>query len=176
MPHPASVRIAAIQSWSRFFGWGLTLVMVLLPLGMLAALLASRTYGEFVLVGWPQPVDMSLLSGWVALIVACTVMLQVAVYLLPLYFLRRLFGLWAKGEILTQAAAKAIRLTGISLLAAALTATLFPFLLSIGLAGITDGAVVDLDLGGLLAAGVIYVVGLVLREAAGVAEDAELTI
>lgn len=169
-------RTALIRSWSRWFGLGITAVMVMFPFTVAIAMVFSRIAGIHVLVGWSQPLDMSALPAGAALLVAFGVAVQLGLYLLPMFFLRRLFGLWARGDILDRSAAQAIRHTGIALLAAVVVTGLLMPLLSLGMGEFGYGPAFDLELGNILAAGVIYVVGLVLDEAARVAEDAELTI
>jgi hypothetical protein len=175
MARSATQRVGAIRTWSRRFGVGLLLVIVALPVGTLAALLASRLFGGDVYIGPPDPVDLSTVPPGSALLIGAGALLSVGLYLVPLYFLRQLFGLWAAGEILTRGAATAIRRAGIALLVATAGSSLIGPLTDL-LTNELGRFSISIDLANLLPAGVIYVVGLVLDEAARVAEDAELTI
>lgn len=175
MARSTTERIGAIQTWSRRFGFGLLLVIIALPVGTMAALLASRLFGGDVYVGPPDPVDLSTVSLGSALLIGAGALLSVGLYLVPLYFLRQLFGLWAAGEILTRSAATAIRRAGVALLVATLGSTAIGPLTDL-MTNELGRFSIGIDLANLLPAGVIYVVGLVLDEAARVAKDAELTI
>jgi hypothetical protein len=175
MARSTSERIGAIRAWSRRFGVGLLVVIVALPVGTLAALLASRLFGGDVYIGPPDPVDLSTVSLGNALVIGAGALASVGLYLVPLYFLRQLFGLWAAGEILTRSAAAAIRRAGVALLVATAGSSLIGPLTDL-MTNELGRFSIGIDLANLLPAGVIYVVGLVLDEAARVAEDAELTI
>lgn len=175
MARSTTERIGAIRTWSRRFGVGLLLVIIALPVGTLAALLASRLFGGDVYIGPPDPVDLSTVSLGSAVLIGTGALLSVGLYLVPLYFLRQLFGLWAAGQILTRGAASAIRRAGIALLVATAGSSVIGPLTDL-MANELGRFSISIDLANLLPAGVIYVVGLVLDEAARVAEDAKLTI
>lgn len=175
MAQSTTDRIATIRAWSRRFGVGLLVVIYLLPLGTLTAMLASRLFGGDVYIGPPDPVDLSTVSLGTAMVIGIGALVSVGLYLVPLHFLRQLFGLWAKGEILTRGAATAIRRAGVALLVATVGSSLIGPLTDLATNELGRFSI-GIDLATLLPAGVIYVVGLVLDEAARVAEDAELTI
>ena len=175
MARSTTDRISTIRTWSRRFGVGLLMVIYALPLGTLAALLASRLFDGDVYVGPPDPVDLSTVSFGTAIVIGIGALVSVGLYLVPLYFLRQLFGLWAKGEILARSAATAIRRAGVALLVATAGSSLIGPLTDLVTSELGRFSI-GIDLANLLPAGVIYVVGLVLDEAARVAEDAELTI
>lgn len=175
MAQSTTDRISTIRTWSRHLGTGLLVVIYLLPLGTLVAMLVSRLYGGDIYLGPPDPIDLSTVPLPTAIAIGLGALLSVALYLVPLHFLRQLFRLWAEGEILTRGAATAIRRAGVALLVAALGSSLIGPLTDL-ITNELGRFSMAIDLANLLPAGVIYVVGLVLDEAARVAEDAELTI
>jgi hypothetical protein len=107
-------------------------------------------------------------------------LVDLALRLLPLLFLRNLLGFWACGSFLSQASAHMLQLTGITIALGAFGGLVIAPVTGL-LVNATTGTktlpmTIGLDLAPLIAGGVIYLVGMVMREAARLAEEAALTI
>lgn len=169
-----------ISLWSGRLRLALGVVLIALPLLVLASLLASRLLGGAVHLSDIAHLDLSTLPAGAALLTSLGALVDLALRLLPLLFLRRLLGFWAHGDLLSQASAHALQLTGIAIALGALGGLVIAPLTGL-LVNATTGTEsiplsVGLDLAALIAGGVIYLVGMVMREAARLAEEAELTI
>lgn len=169
-----------ISLWSNRLRVALGVVLIALPLLVMAALLASRSFGGTVYVGDIARIDLSTMPAAAALLTSVAALVDLALRLLPILFLRRLLGFWARGNFLSQASAHALQLTGIAIALGALgaiaIAPLTGFLVNAMTGTETLPMSIALDLAALIAGGVIYLVGMVMREAARLAEEAALTI
>lgn len=172
-------RIPIIQTWSRRLGWVLTGILFLLPVLVVVVLVCSWHFGMEIDAGGVDPVNLALMKPLEIVRVVLRTFLEISLYVVPMLYLRQLLNFWAQGDILTRDAARAIRLSGMALFA---VSVISGFVLPVvemaynAALGLTAEPSFSIDLTSLVAAGIIYVVGLVLEEAARVAEDAELTI
>jgi hypothetical protein len=172
--------IQRISLWSTRFRLALSVVLIALPSLAIASLLVSRSFGGVVHLNDIAHLDLSTVPALAALFISIGAMLDLLLRLLPLLFLRRLLGFWGRGNLLSQASARALELTGIAIALGALSDILIAPLTSLMVYRATGTETlpfsVKIDLAALIAGGVIYLVGMVMREAARVAEEAELTI
>jgi hypothetical protein len=169
-----------ISLWSNRLRRVLGAVLIALPLLAIAALLASRSFGGVVYLGDIARLDLSTMPAAAALVASFGALVDLALRLLPLLFLRSLLGFWACGSLLSQASAHMLQLTGITIALGAFGGLVIAPLTSL-LVNATTGTetlpmTVGIDLAPLIAGGVIYLVGMVMREAARIAEEAALTI
>lgn len=169
-----------ISLWSNRLRLALGVVLIAMPLLAGASLLASRSFGGVAHLSDIASLDLSTMSATAALLTSVGALVDLALRLLPLLFLRRLLGFWARGSLLSQASAHALQLTGIAIALGAFGGIVIAPLTSL-LVNATTGTEtlpmsVELDLAGPIAGGVIYLVGMVLREAARLADEAALTI
>jgi hypothetical protein len=169
-----------ISLWSNRLRVALGVVLVAVPLLTAASLLANRSFGGVLRLGDMPGVDLSTMPAVAALLTSLGALADLMLRLLPLLFLRRLLAFWACGSLLTQASAHALQLTGIAIALGALGGiAIVPLTGLLVLAATGTEALplsIELDLASLIAGGVIYLVGMVMREAARLAEEAALTI
>ena len=179
MPPLTNSRIPLIQTWSRRLGWVMTGILIVLPVLVIVVLACSWRFGLEIEAGGVEPVNLALMQPLEILRVVLRTFLEFALYVVPMLYLRQLLNFWAQGDILTRDAARAIRLSGMALFAVSVVSGFVLPLVEMAYnaaLGLSAEPSFSLDLTSLVAAGIIYVVGLVLEEAARVAEDAELTI
>lgn len=177
---PNQSRIPTIRYWSRRLAWLLMLCLFALPALVIGSLALSWLHGMELQIWSGAPRALSSMEPADALFTAGVTSIAILAYLLPLHHLHRLFSLWGRGEILTRSAALAIKNVGMWLAGASVFVGLV--LPSMALAYSTwlgrDVTWFDfsIELDIVLVGGAILVVGMVLDEAARVAEEAELTI
>lgn len=169
-----------ISLWSNRLRLVLGVILIALPLLAIAALLASRSFGAVVYLSDIVRLDLSTMSAPAALVASFGALVDLALRLLPLLFLRNLLGFWACGSFLSQASAHMLQLTGITIALGAfgglVIAPVTGLLVNATTGTKTVPMTIGLDLAPLIAGGVIYLVGMVMREAARLAEEAALTI
>ena len=177
---PSQSRIPTIRYWSRRLAWVIVLCLVALPVLVIGSLVMSWLSGMELYLWGTKATVLSQMEPAAALFWAIAAAIAFAFSLVPLFYLHQLFSTWARGEVLTRTAASAIKNAGLWVLVAAVVVGLI--LPAIGLALnawlSTDSFWLDfsIEIDTALVGGVIYVVGMVLDEAARVAEEAELTI
>ncbi len=180
MTQAPSSRIRSIKLWSSRFCGILTFVLFALPLAVLASLVASYVWGFEIYAGTHRPVAFGNLHIAFAFGLSFLVLAYVTAFLIPLYFLRKVFAEWASGKFMTVTAAKAVQATGIGIAVVAVMSEVLSvameYLLSVALAGYDPEFTLALNISAYVAAAAIFVSGLVLEEAAELAAEAELTI
>jgi hypothetical protein len=174
MPKPD--RITTLSDWLY---WVCTILAYALPLIIIAHILRGWYDPAFLLAQYPVLPATAPVTPFQATLVAAVAVL--ATYPLVATFLRmrRLFGRYRQGEILSDACAADILRIGQALFAVAAMTVIVPMLqiliLSWGLGqgqrllvlGVEGGT-----LGFLLSGGLLIVIGWVMREAVEAAEDA----
>ncbi len=169
-----------ISLWSNRLRIALGVVLVAMLLLTVASLLGNRLFGGVLRLGNMPAVDLSKMPAAAALLTSLGALADLMLRLFPLLFLRRLLAFWASGNLLTPASAHALQLTGIAIALGALGGVMIvPLagLLVLAATGIEALPLsIELDLASLIAGGVIYLVGMVMREAARLADEAALTI
>lgn len=169
-------RIARLSSW---LWWTCAVLAVVLPAVVLLAILRGWADAADLLARFPAlPPSTPLTATQVALAA-----LLGAVSVVPLVAaclaMRRLFGRYRSGEILTDACARDIHRIGLALLAVALATILIPTLQLLALSWrAPTGRILAIGLDGgtlgfLLAGGLLTVIGWVMGEASRLREENE---
>lgn len=166
------------QTLARILKWTCSFVLVGLPLALIAyALLerptpanASDIYSDFEILNAPLP--------WAFLTANIFSIFSLLVFLGLVFHMRKLFELYSLGRVLTFDAARLLQRIGKYLLAVALLRLVSHPILSLLLTtGHPEGqrqlsvAFTDSDLGFLIAAGFVFLVGKAMHDAAQNAED-----
>lgn len=125
-------------------------------------------------------IEFVQLSGLARFTLLASTFVYVAMFLLPLWYLQRLLGLWSSGLLLTAPAARDMKRTGVTLLVATIIEHVYVPLSDFAL-NLLQGQIVmevefDFQAMGFIAGGILYIAGLVMEEAARLAEEAELVI
>lgn len=170
-----SNRIAAL---SRVLYWLVTLAMIAIPAGILTAFTMGALSEDRLRAAYPNvqlPAEITI-AGWVT--VALVLAVSLALVITALWHMRRLFALYARGDVLGQDAAVRILKIGQVLLILAVVGVLGDTLsvLALTLAN-PEGAKSlsiafgsnDLFLG--FAGGLLTVIGWAMVEAARVADE-----
>ena len=177
---PSQSRIPTIRYWSRRLAWVLVFCLFGLPIVVTGSLIMSWLNGLELYLWGNKAMVLSQMEPPEALFMAIASSIAFAFFFVPLFYLHQLFSTWARGDILTRCAASAIKNAGLWVVIASFVVGLV--LPAIALALSTwlgrDGLWLDfsVEVDSALVGGVIFVVGMVLDEAARVAEEAELTI
>jgi hypothetical protein len=177
---PGQSRIPTIRLWSRRLAWVLIFCLLTLPVLVAASLVMSWFAGAELYMWGARAMVLSQMEPSAALFMAVATAIAFLLFSIPLLYLHQMFSTWARGEVLTRKAAGAIKNAGLWIVIASvivgliLPAVALGFSAWLGLEGLLLDFSIELDAG--LVGGVIYVVGIVLDEAARVAEEAELTI
>jgi amino acid transporter len=171
---PTPNRITRFSGWLY---WAVTVLAYCLPCIVIAAILRgwfdpASLIARFPLL--PPGVFVSPLQGTlVAAVAVCSLLPLVGAFLA----MRRLFSRYRRGEILTDACADDIRLTGQALIFVAAATVLVPMLQLLILSWNTPGGrilSIGIDggaLGFLLSGAMLTVIGWVMREAARAADE-----
>ena len=177
---PSQSRIPTIRYWSRRLAWVLVLCLIVLPIVVAGSLIMSRLNGMELYLWSGEAMVLSQMEPLEALFMAVATVIAFVFFLVPLFYLHQLFSTWARGDILTRCAASAIKNAGLWVVIASFVVGLVLPAIALVLStwlerdGLWLGFSIEVD--SALVGGVIFVVGMVLDEAARVAEEAELTI
>lgn len=173
-------RIPTIRYWSRRLAWMLVFCLCALPVVVAGSLAMSWVNGTELYLWGNKAMVLSQMAPPDALFMALACAIAFGLFAVPLVYLQQLFSIWARGEILTRRAARAIKNVGLAVVIASFSVGLALPAIALALGLWLDRAGFRLefsfDLSLALIGGIIYVVGMGLDEAARVAEEAELTI
>lgn len=167
----------AVRLSSMFF-WISRAALILLPLAVVAALVAQGGPRASVLANYPELQVSDTLSDGLVWLALCIGLLNAAAMYVALWQAHRLFGFGRAGQSLTAPAALAIHRIGLALLAAALLSVVTRpaqglVLTSANPPGerVLSITLNSSDLALLMASGLLLMIGAVLRAAVEIAED-----
>jgi hypothetical protein len=166
-----------IQRVSKTLYWLTTVLAWALPLGVIAAIVKGAFDPAALIARYPALPDDVVVSPLQGTVVAAIGVIAVFPLIAALLAMARLFQRYHRGEILTDACASDILRIGRALCLLALATVLVPTAQLLTLTWAMPGqrtlsiGVDQATLGFILAGGLLFVIGWVMREAARAAEE-----